>query len=421
MARAAKPAKLGHGQRKPPMNLTLRPYATAGVAVAGAALIAVTPVATPLPDIQVRAVQLSGSGSDLTGLADSVSQVLSDPSFVNPITEWINVLTAAGANLQTLGGIVAADPFPILSQIVTNQIGYAHTLAEGFQAAGAVLDAAHQGLPSVLEAAFHDIASGNIVGGVEDIWNGVGNFGSGGLFVAIGDVFQAIRSVAEEMASNLSNFVDTAFDGNRFDIGVVQYADTPTSPLGDQFGDIAFPVYGAAVSSTYLAQDIVNAVGAGNYVTALGDTINAPAIITGAILNGPTENFGPDDQINFAFPGSGLLTSSPIPSPLPFGPDGDTFPAEFTGGSIFDVLWARLALANALDPTAAGHTDPLNTVTGALGSSGLSGPGTVATDLSVMPNPADFTALLDSGDTVSGLSALLDPADIGGLLSSLSP
>jgi hypothetical protein len=359
------------------------------VAVAGATLIAVTPAATPLPDIQERAIQLATSAE---------TELAGDPSFVNPITEWINVLTTAGANLQTLEGIVAANPFPILSQIFTNQIGYAHTLAEAFQAIDAAREAFVQGLSPVLEAAFGDITSGNIVGGVGDLFNYLGSFGSGGFFTRVGDLFQAIRSVAEGMAGNLNNFVDTAFDGNPVDIAIEQYANTPTSPLGDNFGDIGFPVHDAVVSATYLTQDIVNAVSSGNYVTALSDIINAPAIITGAILNGTTENFGPDDQINFAFPDSGLLTSSPIPSPLPFGGDDDTFPALYTSGSIFNILYLRLALANAIDPTAAGHTDLLNdlpdTATGALGSGGLPDLSTVATDLSTILNPADFMSSL---------------------------
>ncbi|KAA8963996.1 hypothetical protein [Mycobacterium sp.] len=356
------------------MDFAHRRYAAAGAAAGAAvvvALVAGNPPAPPQPDV---AIALTSSG---------------DPAFLNPVTEWVNVLTTAGTNLETLGGIVAADPFPILSQYVSNQIGYAQTLDEGLQAAHTVLDAARQGLPATLETASHDIASGNIVGGVEDVWNHAGSFGTGGLFVAIGDVFQAIRTVAEEMAGNVDSFVATDFDGNPHDISIEQYANTPTSPLGDNFGDIAFPVHDAVVSSTYLAQGIVDALGSGDYLTALSDIVNAPAIVTGAVLNGTTENFGPADQLNYAFPDSGLLTSSPIPSPLPFGGPDDPFPAKYTGGSIFDVLWTRLALANAIDPAAAGHIDLLSSAPGALGA------GALGVDL--VPNlGALLSGLLDS-------------------------
>lgn len=49
------------------MQLALQPYVTAGIAIAGASLIAVPPVAPPLPgvaDVQARAVQLTGAWED---------------------------------------------------------------------------------------------------------------------------------------------------------------------------------------------------------------------------------------------------------------------------------------------------------------------------------------------------------------------
>jgi hypothetical protein len=49
----------------PAMQYALRPYATAGVALVGASIIAVTPVAAPLPQIQMRPVQLVDAWSDL--------------------------------------------------------------------------------------------------------------------------------------------------------------------------------------------------------------------------------------------------------------------------------------------------------------------------------------------------------------------
>ncbi|HYB35763.1 MAG TPA: hypothetical protein VEF72_08300, partial [Mycobacterium sp.] len=48
------------------MQLALRPVISAGVALTAASMIAVTPVAPPLPDIQVPAVQLTAA-TDLLG------------------------------------------------------------------------------------------------------------------------------------------------------------------------------------------------------------------------------------------------------------------------------------------------------------------------------------------------------------------
>lgn len=47
------------------MQLALRPYATAGVALVGASIIVVTPVAPPLPEIQAHSVKLVDAWTDL--------------------------------------------------------------------------------------------------------------------------------------------------------------------------------------------------------------------------------------------------------------------------------------------------------------------------------------------------------------------
>ena len=47
------------------MQQALRPYVTAGIALVGASMIAVTPVAAPPPMSQVRPVQLVDAWSDL--------------------------------------------------------------------------------------------------------------------------------------------------------------------------------------------------------------------------------------------------------------------------------------------------------------------------------------------------------------------
>ena len=87
------------------MQLALRPYATAGVALVGASVIAVSPViATPTAIEQVRdnAVELS--------------------ALVKPIDAFRPVFEAAVADLQELGQVIGANPTPILEQILENQI-----------------------------------------------------------------------------------------------------------------------------------------------------------------------------------------------------------------------------------------------------------------------------------------------------------
>ncbi len=60
------------------MQYALRPYATAGVALVGASIIAVTPVAAPLPELQARSVKLVDAWSDL--LTDTTTNLTTSPT-----------------------------------------------------------------------------------------------------------------------------------------------------------------------------------------------------------------------------------------------------------------------------------------------------------------------------------------------------
>jgi hypothetical protein len=86
------------------MQLATHPWITAAVALAGTSVIAVTPVAVPLPDVQIRAVQLTSGFDDITW-----DQVFSNAStgFTDNI---LNPFTGA--------------PFPALQQVVFDQAGY---------------------------------------------------------------------------------------------------------------------------------------------------------------------------------------------------------------------------------------------------------------------------------------------------------
>jgi hypothetical protein len=90
------------------MQLATHPWITAAVALAGTSVIAVTPVAVPLPDVQIRAVQLTSGFDDITW-----DQVFSNAStsFTDNI---LNPFTGA--------------PFPALQQVLENLAGYVETV-----------------------------------------------------------------------------------------------------------------------------------------------------------------------------------------------------------------------------------------------------------------------------------------------------
>jgi hypothetical protein len=91
------------------MRQALRPYATAGVAIVGAGLVAVTPVATPLSalsDIQSRGVQLTAGG-------------------------FADVLSEASANFTQLYNNFALAPFVGMQQFIVNIQGLLGELQNG--------------------------------------------------------------------------------------------------------------------------------------------------------------------------------------------------------------------------------------------------------------------------------------------------
>lgn len=89
------------------MRFTLRPYIVAGVAIAGAGIIVVTPGAPQLPDIQVPAVQPAGTQvddfnvQDFLGVLANTGGAVSPPDAApSPDTEGLD----PAAGLPDLGG-----------------------------------------------------------------------------------------------------------------------------------------------------------------------------------------------------------------------------------------------------------------------------------------------------------------------------
>jgi hypothetical protein len=132
------------------MQQILRSYATVGVALLGAGMIAVTPLELRPPDVQLRSIQLAGV-SDLLGdvenalgglagnldLGDAnpldslplVGGLFSDPSApvglpdIGNLDVYLNLITQFIQDATTIDGHwVLAEPFQILSTIFTGGI-----------------------------------------------------------------------------------------------------------------------------------------------------------------------------------------------------------------------------------------------------------------------------------------------------------
>lgn len=112
------------------MQLALRPFTTAGIALVGAGVIAVSPLAPP-PVATSATTTMSAASVALTASS----------SFVDPIAYWGEVLELAGTNLSTHFEAAIADPFPVLGQVVENQVGYANTIITALSTTSQRLDA----------------------------------------------------------------------------------------------------------------------------------------------------------------------------------------------------------------------------------------------------------------------------------------
>lgn len=143
------------------MQLTLQPCITAGVALAAAGLIAVTPSAPAqlaiihMPDIQLAA---SGTAVDITP---------------DPLESWSEVLKTAATNIDGLKEYAATTPTlgAILHDVAENQLAYAQTLAGGASTSWTNLTDGLHGLPEIFHTAFQEAWSGDIVQAYATVWN----------------------------------------------------------------------------------------------------------------------------------------------------------------------------------------------------------------------------------------------------------
>ncbi|WP_354523576.1 hypothetical protein [Mycolicibacterium sp. 624] len=131
------------------MQLALRPYVTAEIALVGASVIAVTPVAPP-STVHMPAVNLTAS-------------------IDNPIQVFAPVVDAAGSWITRTIQSEIANPFPILQQIATNQITTAAGVLQAVQAGAKGVGELAAGLPAALQAAGAKLAVGDVNGAIDAI------------------------------------------------------------------------------------------------------------------------------------------------------------------------------------------------------------------------------------------------------------
>jgi hypothetical protein len=180
------------------MQQALRPYVTAGIALVGASMIAVTPMVAPPPSPQVRAVQLVDAWSDLlTNTITNLDNIASNADqsditqvfsalFTNPLGV-LDALTNLDPTVTTTTGTdpllqVSVELTPALEYIL-GQLGATGATDEAINGVVSQLQAdpsnafsiLYEGTATILNAYLNGADNVSLLGGIIDIplFNGV--------------------------------------------------------------------------------------------------------------------------------------------------------------------------------------------------------------------------------------------------------
>ncbi|BBY82411.1 hypothetical protein H7I53_13060 [Mycolicibacterium pulveris] len=279
------------------MQGAIRPYLTAGVALVGASVIAVSPVAPPVPDIKV-------------GATPSVSSAMQLASATNPLAALGDLFGNTGNSLNGLVQQVAADPAPILAQLVINQGHALQYFVDLAQEVGGLLPDIAQLIQQAAQTIVTQLGEGDITGAGQTLSQTL-------VFSALplAALLVPPLNFASNITQNIAN-VAAAVNG--------EFIFQVLLP-------VIYPVMGSINGGADILQTAYDAVRAGDLVGAVGALVSAPIVMTDTILNG----FG-----DFA----GLLTPHNA-----FG---------FNGGIVASLLGFRTSIADALKPISFPYTPP---------------------------------------------------------------
>lgn len=241
------------------MHTALRPFSTAAIALTAASVVAVAPIAAPLPEVQVPAIS-------------SASVQLTASTFVDPVAYWGDVLELAGTNLSTHFDAAIADPFPVVSQVIENQIGYANTIITALSTTSQRLDAFVKGayLAGQIEKIKTQLAAGNVASAA-DALNGI--LINGALpFYPLLDM----TAIPGKIGQNLANVLQTLAMESLSNVGI---------PARLGFGALEL-ARNVLASVAWTAQTIITAAKSGDSVALASAIVNAPASLTDGLLNG---------------------------------------------------------------------------------------------------------------------------------------
>ncbi len=343
------------------MHAAIRPYATGGIALVGASVIAVSPIAPPLPDIHLPNPAHVAASVELAAAALAATP----PSYAQVIQEAV-------ANAQALLNTFRANPTPILSQVAQDQAATFQNLITALQTlGGATSTALTTTVPPLLQTAFNDLASGNVEGAIDNELNAV----LAPVFPITG-VVPALSAALTQPLTNLVNAINAVEAG-----GVL-------SPLSMAVTGLLGPVLSGAGAFGVAVDNVGSAIGAGDPQAALNAVVNGPAVIMDGVLNG---GFGPDLSSL-----AGLAGIKVVAGGLLSGGLAITVP----NGVVTVQLPGTINSLEALAQTIANAIAPKTTAMAALKSSTLAAPAALPAAAAALPAAASKTVTLSTAPTV---------------------
>ena len=223
------------------MNVTSRSYLTAGVAALSVGAIALTPI-QPIPNNLLQAPERAVSNLTVNLAAA-----------IDPITPWAEAISAAAENAYNLQNTWWADPFPIASQIVQNQLTY----FSEFPNVGLIVQQVLGNIPKFIKAPF--------VKNPDNI-NSDPVPGASPAFVSQRFIYDTLTGLAPSLAPVL---------------------DLLTSPISGFLLGFAGPGLSSMLQLRDTIQNILKPPPGANWLlNAINETINLPANLFNAAFNG---------------------------------------------------------------------------------------------------------------------------------------
>ncbi|PQM46347.1 hypothetical protein C1Y40_03492 [Mycobacterium talmoniae] len=253
------------------MQAALRPYLTAGIAVVGAGVVAVSPVAAPptLPDVAMPAVQLT-AGIDFGQLAD-----LGSPT--DPLGVYSALATNSFNDLSAIAGERFADPAPILGAILHNQMGYFNDFlanpASIVNVPGEMFNNAANVFQTLTSFAPEISLHSDLLTDVQGLLAAIADLNIGNIFKLI----PTLTTIIDEAGQIIGDLTS----GNPLLILSVLLP----APIVLGLAAIGPLVNGVEAFDTSLSA-VQGAIGSGEYLNALAALVAGPGYVTDAILNG---------------------------------------------------------------------------------------------------------------------------------------